>query len=182
MPAYTFRWDQREYARAVMAIGRHMQTGRVMQVFWWVVVLAFGFSVAIVLALDDDPVAALVPLAPWLLLFLASMATGRWGLPRLYARRFARESPDARHPLTVGVGAEGIEVASFSTSGRLSWNGIHRVVETPEFFLFYINPRQAHYLPKHAIPSADELGEIRRIARSHATCPVLLLDSASNPR
>jgi hypothetical protein len=182
MPAYTFPWDAGEYTRAVAAIGRHMRTGRAMQVFWWVVILVFGLSVAIILARADDPVAALVPITPWLLLFLASMATGRWVLPRLHARRFARESPDARHPLTVGVGAEGIEVASFSSSGRLSWNGIHRVVETPEFFLFYINPRLAHYLPKHAISSEDELGQVRRIARLHATGPVLLLDSASDRR
>jgi len=49
----------------------------------------------------------------------------------------------------------------------IRWAAIQRVVETRDFFLFFFNARQAHYLPKRAIPTAEDLQHVRELVGAH---------------
>lgn len=58
----------------------------------------------------------------------------------------------------------------FSISGSLfdtalKWDALIKARETPRFFLLYISPRWAHFIPKSAITSPQDLSAIRALIR-----------------
>jgi YcxB-like protein len=65
--------------------------------------------------------------------------------------------------LTFAVTGEGFESHGGSFDVRLRWDAIHRVVETRDFFLFYVAAAVAHFIPKACVGSPEELQAIRRI-------------------
>jgi hypothetical protein len=89
----------------------------------------------------------------------------RLGLPYLSARSFRRDNHCARHPMRRIVGAQGLRTECETTSTDVQWSGIHGVVETPEFFLFYVTPACAVQLPKRAIATPEEMDRLRSLLR-----------------
>ena len=65
--------------------------------------------------------------------------------------------------LTFAVSSEGFESHGRSFDVRLRWDAIHRVVETEQFFLFYVASAIAHFIPKSCISSPEDLRAIRTI-------------------
>jgi hypothetical protein len=63
------------------------------------------------------------------------------------------------------VSAEGFASHSSAFDGMLRWPAIHRVVETREFFLFYIAATSATFIPKAYATSPVELDNVRAIIR-----------------
>jgi hypothetical protein len=63
------------------------------------------------------------------------------------------------------VSAEGFECHGSAFDSRLRWEGIHRVVETRHFFLFYIAAASASFIPKAYATTPVELENLRSIVK-----------------
>ena len=83
-----------------------------------------------------------------------------WGA---FAHSRHHRLPHAQHIIVLE--AEGLGMQCVAVQSRFAWAGLARVVETPEFLLFYVTPRAAVYLPKRAIPGG-ELAAVRRLIQS----------------
>lgn len=87
---------------------------------------------------------------------LAMQAEARW-----LSRRAQAADPHAGEPYEVEVGPEGIRAWCAHVDVRYAWDGITRVVETPEFYLFLRGPQGGPSIPKRVLDAAadEELRE-----------------------
>jgi len=76
-----------------------------------------------------------------------------------YRRR--NRSVAGKHIVTLAD--EGIAVKGESFETRLKWDAILKASETKEFFLLYIAPRWAHFIPKVAVGPAVNLNAVRSL-------------------
>ena len=107
--------------------------------------------------------------APYLIIILVWVALMGWGMPYVSARTYARQHQACiAHDQVRVVSDDGIEVPCVSSDVKIQWQGISRVLETPEFILFFTTPNCAFQLPKRAIPSAEQLDALRQLARRHS--------------
>lgn len=161
--AATYLWDAAEYRRWFRENERHSRPRIIPRVMAVVTVLLIAMMIGLSAWLGEwsPQVIALVPTLTFLLAF-------RWfGLPFMAARVFARQVPDARHPLQTVVSPQGVRVNTATATGEVAWTGLEKVVETPEFFLFFIADRNSRYLPKRALNGADGLARVRELVRRH---------------
>ena len=78
-----------------------------------------------------------------------------------------RRNASIRGVLTFTLSPVGFESRGQAFESKLRWDAFHRVVETREFFLFYISSSWAHFIPKSfATPSEVEC--IRAVVRQFA--------------
>jgi hypothetical protein len=165
--AFEFQWDQAEHVRLLRAVTRHQLTG-------WLrrsaLGLIFGALAVFVLVVPfvrpgADPRIVWRAAAPWALILAIWYALLRLGLPYLGARGFKRDNHCASHPMRRIVSASGLRTECETTSTDVQWSGIHGVVETSEFFLFYVTPVCAVQLPKRAILDPSQLDRLRSLLR-----------------
>jgi hypothetical protein len=76
-----------------------------------------------------------------------------------------RRNVSVQGVLAFTVTAEGFESHGGSFDVKLRWDAIHRVVETRQFFLFYVATAIAHFIPKNCVDSPEALQNIRTIIR-----------------
>lgn len=74
-----------------------------------------------------------------------------------------RKNPSVTGVLTFVLNSEGLETHGHSFDVRMRWDAIHRVIETRQFFLFYVASATAYFLPKTCVASPEELQLIRDI-------------------
>jgi YcxB-like protein len=164
---FEFTWDQAEHARLIRAITRHQLTGWLRRSF---LALIFGAVVLFMLLVPflrpgASPWVVWRAAAPWVVILGIWFALLRLGLPYLSARSFRRDNHCARHPMRRIVSAQGLRIECETTSTDMRWSGIHGVVETAEFFLFFYTPVCAIQLPKRAIPTPIEMDRLRSLLR-----------------
>jgi hypothetical protein len=184
--AYTFRfqWDMGEYIRAARAVTRHLQGNRFRIVFGVLPVLASIALAAAVISPSEGRLERLAAIVPWLLVLGLWFLFLLWGVPYLNAWQFKRHDPSAKTEMFRVIENEGIQSGTGLSRVALKWEGIGRVIETPEFFLFYYNPRCAHYLPKRTIAGPEELEAVRDFIRTKVAERAVLLATgtpAGNP-
>jgi hypothetical protein len=161
----TFDFDQREYYRGIRAAQAHNP-------YRWVIPLA-GIvlpAVMIWLAIGDSwqrigPWLAFQNALPWLLLgvfYLTMMPL----MARAAARKALENDPSLRGPQTRIVDDDGVHVLGAGFRQDLRWTDLVKAVETEEFFLFFYNKRQAHFVPKRVLPLAS-IAEVRSLLASH---------------
>ena len=63
-----------------------------------------------------------------------------------------RRNASIREVLTFVISPEGFECHGRTFDTKIRWDAFHKVVETREFFLFYIAANWAHCIPKEIIP------------------------------
>jgi hypothetical protein len=178
---FEFTWNQPEHVRFVRAVARHRQGGRWMRWIMPTVVLVVFAFVALLPVIH--PGGNMGPVwrafAPWLAIMLGWMALLSWGLPYLAAVTFRRQNHCSRHPMRRVITPQGVRAECETTTSAVSWAGVHHVVETPEFFLFYVTPACAFQLPTRAIGSPTVLSELRRVLRAHLGARAMLLGLAA---
>jgi hypothetical protein len=76
-------------------------------------------------------------------------------------------TPAAQGPTKYMVGEDGVCIANGLTRTEMKWPTFLKVAETGRFFLFYISPQLARFLPKRALPDPDDLHELRQILRAN---------------
>lgn len=169
---FQFRWDEKEYRKLYTAVARHRDRSGNRGRFW---LFSLLFAVGIL--------AALIGLRPNLgrvLLWWFGLAAVVWLLgrlsPRLAARNFRRSNCCVRHPMERMLDAEGVHANCETTYSLVRWPGLRKAVETPDFFLFYVTPACAQYLPKRAFTSELEADAVRSLVREKLGQKAYLLD------
>jgi YcxB-like protein len=180
---FEFTWNEAEHARLIRAMMRHRLTGWLNRA---IVPIIFGGFLLFVLVIplvrpNADPVAVWIAAAPWLLILGIWFAILRWGLPYLNARTFRRDNHCARHPMRRIISVQGLRLECETTATDIRWQGMHGVVETPEFFLFYVTRSCAVELPKRAIPTQQDLKRLRLVLSQQLGDRARLLVPLSSP-
>lgn len=65
--------------------------------------------------------------------------------------------------LRFAVTDHGFESSSGVCDVKLHWGAIHRVVETKQFFLFYVASTMAHFIPKDCLAAPEDVKRVRAI-------------------
>ena len=96
-----------------------------------------------------------------LMLTVGGPAIQRWQLGRLYAG-----SPILRAPQQYEFTVDGVSIRGGPAASTMRWDAFREAVETDEFFLFYLSPRIAYYLPRRAITDRRAANELRVLLHS----------------
>jgi hypothetical protein len=95
-----------------------------------------------------------------------------WALWTLVFRALARRSlankSDAERTVTFTFSAEAVEVTTATTYSRSMWPAVHRFVEGPKTFIFYMGESIVQIVPKRALRS-DEVDALRAMLTSRVT-------------
>ena len=161
MHDFTFRWNRNEHARAIQAIARHMPGRKWINIF-----LYSGYTLIIALLLYRPQVSPpfVVFVLFGFLMFLLAYAV--WLEPWLRAREVSREDTSVNQDIRHIVADDALRIRTHSVTTDMKWELFKQVVETPEFFLFYVSRRSAVFTPKRAIPPED-LDPLRTSLRSY---------------
>ena len=166
---FRFLWNAAEHRRFYDVVRRAVARRGTTR---WVYAGAFAF-VAILAASQirsngDSAVGYAFAVAPYLIIAGLWLAFARWGMPHLSARAYERNHQACiPHDQVRVVSDDGIEARCVTSDVRMQWSGISRVLETPEFFLFFTTPNCAFQLPKRAIPNTEQLEALRQLAGRH---------------
>jgi len=159
-----FDFDSGEYYRVLRAAWRHDPN----RWFVWVFGLAVPAAIlwfSVVRHLDDmSPWEAFWNALPWVLLgafYLMLVPSAH----RATARKALANDPSLRGPQSRSVDETGLHVRGAGFAQDFAWSDIVRVVETPDFFLFYYNKRAAHYMPKRVLDAAA-IEQVRALIRA----------------
>jgi hypothetical protein len=94
-------------------------------------------------------------------------------LPRINqwtVKRQLRSNPMLGGPQSFALQEDGLAMENRAGSALVRWPTLLRVVESPEYFLFYYTRQFAYFLPRAAIPSS-ELQLVRDRIRRSVTVP-----------
>lgn len=161
--AVSFVWNEAEDRRWYRENERHSRP----RIFHTILTGVMLLLIAVLIGLSawlghwSAPVIALVLALTFLLAF------GRFGTPFVVARMFARRVPDVAHPFHLAVSPRGVHLATANTNGEVAWGGMQKVVETREFFLFFIGDRNSRYLPKRALSGDADVARVRAVVRRY---------------
>jgi hypothetical protein len=165
--------------RAQRAIAREVPWIR-----WAKVLLIAGFpllSLSIGLALGESLIEVLRTNWWSIVGFPACWLIGLPLLQRWDAARLFRATPALQSEQRYVFGEESIRAHSDWASTELAWAGLTRVVETPDFFLLFPSAAMAHFLPKEAFRSADDLHRFRLLVVNSVGVRARMLASPPSP-
>jgi hypothetical protein len=154
---YRFLWDAAEHRRFCRVLQQEVrQRSKVaLALKVWFGLVAVVFGLALVGARDR---AGVLGALPPLVVIVAWFVFDRWGLPYLPARSYERDhAPCLPNDQVRIVSATGLEANCTSTKASISWSGIARVRETPDFFLFFTTPNCAVHVPKRSVENVEQL-------------------------
>lgn len=100
--------------------------------------------------------ATVLVFASGVLTLVALVVESRWR-----TRRLIRTDPAASRTYLLDLSDDSVMVSSDHFRSEITWNGIFRVVETPEFYIFFSGLFAAQHLPKRAM--ADGSGSEREL-------------------
>ena len=141
---------------------------------WVQVVAAVVFAAAGIIALAASGLGARLELG-WIVLVGVAMLAGWWviAVPVLAAVAVLASRPGGRVPgrHAWGIEADGIGISMPLANLALRWDGVRKVRETREFFLFYVSSRRAYALPRRAVTSTEDLDALRRLTIEQRKAP-----------
>jgi hypothetical protein len=163
-----FEFDRREFIRASRLIDRHAIRNPIWR---WAsrAILSIAALFLGVMAIGQfwagywqTAAIGLIPLLGLLAMPLLPFLTA-YGA----ARQWEKLNPAGARTVTVEVNDD--VVATSSSVGRfeLRWSAAKQVIETPEFFLFYMTDKAAVYLPTRALQPSS-VGQLRSLVRRRA--------------
>lgn len=121
----------------------------------------------LLIAGHDISCPSVLGLPAWLALLLGPLYVFLF-LPLCHALnvwQMRRKNVPIHGALTWTVTTEGFESRGGTFDVRIRWDAINRIVETKEFFLFYIAATTAHFIPKACAVSAEDLTTARTIIK-----------------
>jgi hypothetical protein len=160
--SYTFDWRRQEHARVSTLLVRELFGRGVRRVLKWIVVAVWTAGVLLAAAgigLGDAGIAwRLAPLLALVgvMLLVFYPLTG-W----LHASQVGRHDPNVAHPITHTLNASGLDIMTRAATVHVKWEGMHKVRETDDMFLFYYTDRYAYFLPKRAVGATAEVDALR---------------------
>jgi len=157
---YRFRWDageHRRFHRALQRAARRGSTWRLALHAWLGFIAALSLLATLGALRAGEPAAAL-QLASGLVLVAIVYAYDLWWMGHAAARAYARDHAacmpnDQVRLLTL----DGLSATCTTSNASVSWAGVMRVEETPEFYLFMTTSAGAIQLPKRAVGDHAQL-------------------------
>jgi hypothetical protein len=133
---------------------------------WWIYcVLILGITGALMTTIfrpndpSTNPVAAILV---GLLIPIALAAWLYWGVHRNAQKQF-KSNLSLRAPRHSIFSKEGVEGSSSTSSGKASWTVLHKVLETPESFLFFNSNATFSVFPKRSLGNAERVNALRKL-------------------
>lgn len=91
---------------------------------------------------------------------------GRWS--RWLARRRFRQYPEKDGEIEWRISNENIHINGPFTTATSEWKAFHKIVETPDGFLFFRSSRLFHWVPRHGFACDEDYQRVSALARTHA--------------
>lgn len=157
-----FDFDAAEHYRALRAVTR-------LTVFRFVPWIAGGMAASLVLVCAwrvsrGETIGDVLPgMLPYLVL-LAFWAILLPMMQRRAARRLPRKDASLVGPQTRSIDADGYHSRGNDVALDIPWKVMHRVIETDEFFLFFVNKQCAYYIPQRSL-SDSQTESVRTLLR-----------------
>jgi hypothetical protein len=160
-----FEFDRKEHIRACRLIDKHAIRNPIWRWTWRVLLSILGLFIVIVsigqfaAGYWQTATIGLIPVFSLSLLPLLPLVTAYGN-----ARQWEKLNPAGSR--TVTFDANDDAVATTSSVGRieLRWSAVKQVIETPEFFLFYMTEKAAMYVPKRTV-QPQERTALRSLAQ-----------------
>lgn len=166
--SYTFDWRRKEHAAVTEILVRERFGSGWRKTFGWfiVVVLALGTVLAALSAIWGD-FGSTLSLSP--LIILVGFLYFRFGAITGFIRgwQVERTDPNVHHPITHTFDETGLRISMKTAESHLRWDGLFKIRETNETFLFYYTKTVAYFLPKRAIVGEGEVESLRAWLREH---------------
>ena len=154
--SYTFDWQRDEHAKVVGILVRELFSTGFRRVLKWLVaaiLVVEGIYVVVMVALGElqhvlvliGLLAVVIPLA-----IMFYRITGQ-----VRAWQLGRADPNVKHPIKHTLDEAGYHIVTHTATIDLKWDGLHKVRETPDFFLVHYSRHYAYYLPKRVLGSED---------------------------
>jgi hypothetical protein len=156
---FTFQTEPEEAVRGHVAVGDIVSRGHKM---------VTAISTPIILAMWATMFA--MP-AVWIRVTLIVFVTvvlvffALWIEARRRLRRLVLSEPGLKAFVQLDIRDDGLTIASEHVRSEFAWEAIRRVVETPEFYLFFGGLAAAQHLPKRVLASQDPHGGVERELR-----------------
>lgn len=154
---FRFRWDRAEHRRLYRAMQREVRRGskvRFLLNAWFAFIAAVALLALIGGRDASSRLSSIVPLA----IVAAWFGFDRWGLAFLSARSYERDhAPCIPNDQIRILDGDGIAAECTTSNVSVRWDGIVKVHETPEFFLFFTTPACAIQLPTRAVRDPQQL-------------------------
>lgn len=166
VPTYTFDWRLKEHAQVISILMRERLGTGLWRVARWIVIIILALATVVTLAsaaLGDF--GSVLRLGPLVLLVGAMTFWFDRITARIRAWQVQRMDPAVRKPITHVFEESGLRVVTTAVETHLKWDGMHKVRETPDLFMFYYSERIAYYLPKRVVGGTSEVDEVRRQIR-----------------
>jgi hypothetical protein len=166
---YRFRWSAAEHRTFYRAVQREVSRRGFLRFIVPGALVVFAVVALVAMLGSDLPVATVaLTLAPYVILFLLWIALLKWGLAYVNARAYRRaHAACIPHDQIRVISAEGLEARCVTSTVKVRWPGIARVIETQDHFLFFTTPSCAIQLPKQAVPGSLDLDRLREVLRAH---------------
>ena len=180
---YRFRWTAPAHRAFYRALQREVSRRGVLRfVVPGAIVVILVVVLFAVVGTRVPAATALLTMSPYLVLFALWLALLKWGLAYVSAYSYRRaHAPCIPHDQIRVVNTEGLEARCVTSTVQVRWPGIVRVVETPEFLLFFTTPSCAIQLPKEAVPDEEGLEELRTSLRHYLGARAELASVESGP-
>jgi heme/copper-type cytochrome/quinol oxidase subunit 2 len=144
---------------------------------WWprvvaIALVVLGFLTVLTLLLANaahapggNLVDALLPLSPWLVVFL-SVWVFFFRLLRRQTRHNWEGQPNLHLENRMDIAPEGVSVANPVFSSAYRWEAFQRVQETPNLFILFLSTLTFVLIPKRALPDAQAIDSLRGTLRT----------------
>lgn len=87
----------------------------------------------------------------------------KYNLRREFAKR-----PDANMEILWILSAAGIQTKSTNLKAELNWPVFQKIISAPAGFIFMPNSQIFHFIPIRAFSSAEDIENLKTLAREHA--------------
>lgn len=156
---FTFQAEPEESFRAYTAVGDIASRGNKM-----VAAISTPIILAMWMAMFAMPAVWIrVTVTVFLAVILAFFAF--WFESRRRLRRLVLSDSGSRAVYNLDLRDDGLTINSDHVRAEFAWEAIRRVVETPEFYLFFGGLAAAQHLPKRVIATQDPQGGAERELR-----------------
>jgi hypothetical protein len=76
-------------------------------------------------------------------------------------RNYSKKAAASADLVTIGFDAEGVVIDGPKASSTSSWSAFEKVVETPDDFIFYVQPKIFFGVPKRYFDNAEQVESVR---------------------
>jgi hypothetical protein len=162
----SFLWNRKEHQRLMRQVTRHAKLPG-----WYRhsgVLLYTAAALSVLLPMLTGNWEGVRASLPWALVLVFWLSVFPLLTPYVAAWSYPKQHPCVSKPFHVSLTDAGVRTTCDHSDTLVKWDGVRRVVETGDFFLFYVSDRCAHYLPVRALDGPAAMERARDFILRHA--------------